>query len=688
MILSDVDCRCKSADIYEPLQPSLERFERRTGAHVELIRIPTTLYEERMGVAKNSSDAPDVVWTSASGLASLARDGRLVSLTPWLKRRPLRFLEFPAWIREQFMVGDQTFGVPLAAEGDLRLHAYSMTAAARDRRHADLAFELIAHLSDEIPLRGLPDVALFSLELLDDGGHPETPLTVHAELKNIGEAPANGFQVVFRIDGEDVVSRNVDGLEIGATKELYVELPRKPRPYFIAAVVDPQNHLAESNKANNTAIGKYSGALTGTPPAPKAVGTQFCIDNAATRTSTWDSGPKVGFDGQNYLIVWHRQQKLDGKLAYNHELRAARVTPSGQILDPGGVVIAPGPKKYNSFHLAFSGNLFFVVWEVETGGDDPGSVIEGIPILSSSGQLVLGSPVVIDNSVNPSWPGIRHVSPDVGFTGSEFLVVYSSVLTDVAPYPWKWQAAAGNWGLYARSVSVFGALKSGRTQLLAYDNSLGPAWPIRLRFVEGQGKGLVVFKAGSLASNTLGVYVMEVTMSGGTPLAAPPTLIDSAALSVIFSKPVPGSFENPRLGVSWPWYLLVWESSLLKPSNYYDPDLYGTIFLPGGTFQTSKPLVQGDSEAWPAVAFDGQNFTVVYQHKVGCLDHPAGVRVSTQGVVGATTIFTTSTFVSSLDLAFGTNNGLMVFWRFNPPSTLNGPDYSDAVCAQFVDKSP
>ncbi len=128
---------------------------------------------------------------------------------------------------------------------------------------------------------------------------------------------------------------------------------------------------------------------------------------------------------------------------------------------------------------------------------------------------------------------------------------------------------------------------------------------------------------------------------------------------------------------------------LLKAGNYYDPDLYGAISQSGVRSPIPKPwpLVQGDSEAGPAVAFDGQNFTVVYEHKVGCLTHPGGVRVNTQGLVGATTFFTNSTFVYDLDLAFGTNNGLMMFWRFNPPSTPNGPDYSDAVCAQFIDKS-
>jgi hypothetical protein len=88
------------------------------------------------------------------------------------------------------------------------------------------------------------------------------------------------------------------------------------------------------------------------------------------------------------------------------------------------------------------------------------------------------------------------------------------------------------------------------------------------------------------------------------------------------------------------------------------------------------------------VAFDGQNFTLAYQHAVGCQTHLGSVRVNTQGISGAAAIFTSSTFVSDVDLAFGTSNGLAVFWRFNPPSSYNGPDYSEAVCAQFVDKSP
>jgi hypothetical protein len=690
MILSDVECGCKSADIYEPLPATLERFERRSGAHVEVVRLPTGHHEGWMRAAGTTRDAPDVIWTSASGLAPLVREGSLVPLTGWIAHRPMRFQRFPAWIREQFMVGGEIFGVPLAAEGDLRFHAYSMTAAARDRGRADLAFELIAHLGEEIPLRGLPDVALYSLDVHADDAHPERPLEVRVQLKNLGDAPAKRFEVVWRVDGEDVAARRVDGMESGATKELDVELPRKPRrEYFIAAVIDPHDLLAESSKVNNSAIGKVTSGLTGPPLAPKALGAPFCIDSAATRTSVWDMGPKVGFDGQNYLVVWARQQTLNGTI-FNHELRAARVTPAGQILDPNGIVIAPGPKKYNSFTLAFSGKVFFVAWEVETAlGSDPGSVIEGRLIsLSASGQLVLGSPVVIENSASPSsdgYPHVKHGGPDVSFTGSEFLVVYKTDENSGAPYVSQWQKA--KLGIYARTVSVSGSLPAGKTQLAAYDNALGPVLrPPRVEFAQGTGR--VLFTAFSTSNDAYGVYAMGVSVSGGTPVAAAPILIDSVARSVVFSKPAMRWFENPRLAVGWPWYLALHESNIAKPAKSYDPDLYGTVFQAGGAIPKPAPLVQGTLEAWPAVAFDGQNFTLAYQHAVGCQTHLGSVRVNTQGISGAAAIFTSSTFVSDVDLAFGTSNGLAVFWRFNPPSSYNGPDYSEAVCAQFVDKSP
>jgi hypothetical protein len=403
-------------------------------------------------------------------------------------------------------------------------------------------------------------------------------------------------------------------------------------------------------------------------------------------------GPKVGFDGKNYLVVWARQQTLDGKI-FNHELRAARVTPSGQILDPNGVVIAPGPKKYNSFRLAFNGQAFFVAWEVEPAWqtsylNDPGSVIEGRLIsLSSSGQLVLGSPVTIDDSATPSadgYPRVKHNGPHVAFTGSDFLVVYVTNENSGAPYVSQWQKA--KLGIYARSVSNLGVLQAGKTQLLAYDNALGPVGrPPHIEFA--QGKALMLFKAYSTANDTYGVYAMGITMPWGIPQAASPVLVDSMAQSTISNTPGWRGFENPRLAAGSSSYLALWEYNVVKqgPSG---PDIYGTVSQIGSAIPKPAALVQGLSEDWPAVAFDGQNYTIMYEHFVGCMTYLGGVRVNTQGVTGATAIFTTSLFVDDIDLAFGTSNGLAVFWKENPPSTYNGPDYSYAVCARLIDKSP
>jgi hypothetical protein len=62
--------------------------------------------------------------------------------------------------------------------------------------------------------------------------------------------------------------------------------------------------------------------------------------------------PAVGFDGNNYLVVWS-----DG-----YTLMGARVSPQGKVLDPAGFVI-----NKNGYHLAprlaYAQGNYLVVWE-------------------------------------------------------------------------------------------------------------------------------------------------------------------------------------------------------------------------------------------------------------------------------------------------------------------------------------
>jgi hypothetical protein len=79
----------------------------------------------------------------------------------------------------------------------------------------------------------------------------------------------------------------------------------------------------------------------------------------------------------------------------------------------------------------------------------------------------------------------------------------------------------------------------------------------------------------------------------------------------------------------------------------------------------------------------------VYRHHNGCHSYVGAVRVTPDGVKGTTTFFKNNhDLVTMVDVAFGTTNGLVVFDDFNPPSTYNGPDHSNSIYGQFIEKSP
>ena len=128
--------------------------------------------------------------------------------------------------------------------------------------------------------------------------------------------------------------------------------------------------------------------------------------------ATYRFRPSVAFDGTNYLVVWD-----DARNTYGHycDIYAARVTPSGSVLDPGGILISGITNGYNdvSSSVAFDGTNYMVVWQSR-----PGS---GVPFIFSARVSPNGT-VIDTNHYNYELIGRE---PKIAFNGSEYVVTYT-----------------------------------------------------------------------------------------------------------------------------------------------------------------------------------------------------------------------------------------------------------------------
>jgi hypothetical protein len=125
--------------------------------------------------------------------------------------------------------------------------------------------------------------------------------------------------------------------------------------------------------------------------------------------------PEVIFDGKHYFAVW--QDRRDGEL----DVYGARLDPTGKVLDPGGFPIASSGLAELSPALAANGSLTFVTWS-HGGGFEPDVHAARV---SSTGELLDPTGFVVAEG-----PGSQSGAA-VASDGTDFFVVWSHTETPV-----------------------------------------------------------------------------------------------------------------------------------------------------------------------------------------------------------------------------------------------------------------
>jgi hypothetical protein len=133
--------------------------------------------------------------------------------------------------------------------------------------------------------------------------------------------------------------------------------------------------------------------------------------------------PHVAFGGDVFLVVWQEGWHGEGGRS---RIYAARVSPEGKVLSPGGIPLAAADAGVQEYpRVAFGGGLFLVVWQDMPGGEDADVLAARV---TTEGELLDDEPLTL--AVGPGSQAL----PDVASDGHQFLVVWQSFDNDDGAY--------------------------------------------------------------------------------------------------------------------------------------------------------------------------------------------------------------------------------------------------------------
>jgi len=161
--------------------------------------------------------------------------------------------------------------------------------------------------------------------------------------------------------------------------------------------------------------------------------------------------PAVAFGGGNFLVVWADLRSLK-----DYNVRAARVSPDGKVLDPDGVVVCAEPTNQCAPDVAFDGAKFVVVWQdFRNGKEQMGSGLSRLghtyetfaTYISPAGQVSDPKGIPVLTGSTHMFPAVVARSAGEALVASErgFGLFCGKVLgkKEIAPYPGKRAGSKG-----------------------------------------------------------------------------------------------------------------------------------------------------------------------------------------------------------------------------------------------------
>ena len=272
--------------------------------------------------------------------------------------------------------------------------------------------------------------------------------------------------------------------------------------------------------------------------------------------------PAVAFDGTNYFVVWSdfRSGAVDPDLEVFAvpDLFGARVSPTGSILDPRGIVIATGiTSAMDTIHgpldrarLGFDGTNYLVVWTTYNGGTAGARV-------TTAGEVLDPVPIQI---------GDGGFFPDVAFNGTNYLVVWLQTDSPFFIRGARVSTAGDVLDPFEIDIGVGGI------------NIFGPG-----PTVASDGSNFLVVWNRRISSSNYDIFGARVT-GGGSLLDGPPD--DTGGIPI---STAPNSQNSPKVAFDGTRYLVAWGDTRVD----FASDLYGARVSTNGSLLDGPPDTGG-----------------------------------------------------------------------------------------------
>ena len=274
-----------------------------------------------------------------------------------------------------------------------------------------------------------------------------------------------------------------------------------------------------------------------------------------------DPKPAAAFNGTSALVAWTDDRNVSLDIYGN------RITPAGNMLDPGGVCISKGFNEQVTADISYDGTNYLAVWCDTRGGT----------VLNIFASRIFDNGTILDpGAVQVSFGETDCLNPSVSFNGTDYLIVYES---------------AGD--IYGARMSTQGTVVGGPYPICV--NTAYQGSPV----VASDSAGwLVVWHD---YRNTTGESNSDIfgTLVNANGAVQQP---DGIAIST-----ATGDQANPAITFAANQYVVVWDDA-----RSGGPNIYATRVSADGTVQNAEGVGLAVNNAvamlYPSVASDGTNY--------------------------------------------------------------------------------